>query len=142
MLDFMESSDYRNAIRNLHAKKSLGQSFLVNISIATMEAEYAKSMNVIELGPGLGILTKELCKTAKKVIAIEKDQRLFDMLSAEIQSPKLNLINNDFFLVDVSSLGKIDIMVSNIPYNLSSKLIYWLSVNKIPALICIQKEFA
>jgi 16S rRNA (adenine1518-N6/adenine1519-N6)-dimethyltransferase len=52
------------------------------------------------------------------------------------------LIGDDFFSVDFSELGRIDIMVSNIPYNLSSKVIYWLGGMNIPALICVQKEFA
>ncbi len=138
----METVNYRALVRSIGSRKSLGQCFLVNSSIATMESAYGKGLNVIELGPGLGILTKELCITAKRVVAIEKDSRLFDILKSTLESKKLKLINDDFFSVDVKKLGSIDIMVSNIPYNLSSKVIYWLSSNDIPALICIQKEFA
>ena len=76
------------------------------------------------------------------MIAIEKEPRLVERLEATLTSEKLMLIEDDFFSVDFSALGKIDIMVSNIPYNLSSKVIYWLSGMNIPALICVQKEFA
>lgn len=138
----MEGQNYRNIANSLGARRSLGQNFLVSEDIAAMEAEYAKGMNVVELGPGLGILTRALCKTAKRVIAIEKDERLFGILEKGISSRKLMLIRNDFFLVDSKELRDIDIMVSNIPYNLSSKVIYWLGTMRIPALICVQKEFA
>jgi 16S rRNA (adenine1518-N6/adenine1519-N6)-dimethyltransferase len=138
----MENLNYRTVIKSLGPHKALGQNFLISRDIAEMEAEYAKGLNALELGPGLGILTKELCESAKKVIAIEKDERLFNIISDEIQSKKLKLINNDFFLVDQSVFSGIDIMVSNIPYNLSSKVIYWLGKMNMPALICIQKEFA
>ncbi len=138
----MEGSEYRSIVKGLGAHKSFGQNFLVNASIAAMEAEYARGMNVIELGPGLGILTEELCRTAKRVTAIEKDDRLAEILRNRVESKRLKLINDDFFSIDYKSLGKIDIMVSNIPYNLSSKVIYWLGKSDIPALICVQKEFA
>lgn len=138
----MESSGYRSFVKAIGPRRSLGQNFLVSRDVAVMEAAYAKGMNVIELGPGLGILTNELCSTAKRVISIEKDLRLFNILKDEITSKNLTLINSDFFDVDYKKLGKIDIMVSNIPYSLSSKVIYWIGDSGIPALICVQKEFA
>ena len=138
----MDSINYYSIIRSIGARKSLGQHFLVNKEIAIMESEYARDLNVVELGPGLGILTRELCNTAKKVIAIEKDTRLFEILKNGVESEKLTIINDDFFSVDDKTLKKIDIMVSNIPYNLSSKVIYWLGNKNIPAVICVQKEFA
>lgn len=138
----MDNINYLNVAKAFKAKKSFGQNFLISEAIAEMEANYAKGLNVIELGPGFGILTRALCKTAKKVVAIEKDDNLFEILKTEIKSKKLNLVNADFFSIDDKELKNIDIMISNIPYNLSSKVIYWLSSKKIPAIICIQKEFA
>lgn len=138
----MEGIDYRSLAKGFGAKKSFGQNFLVSTEIAALEAQYGKELDVIELGSGLGILTKELCKTARKVISIEKDTKLFDYLSSEIKSKKLVLVCGDFFSVDVVALGNVDIMISNIPYNLSSKTIYWLGANHIPAVLCLQKEFA
>lgn len=140
--DFAKTSNHSSTASAFKPRKSLGQNFLVSRDIAIMEAKYAKGMNVLELGPGTGILTKELCKTAKHVIAIEKDARLAGMIATTLKNEKLTLIEADFFSVDFNALGKIDIMVSNIPYGLSSRVIYWLSDRNMPALICIQKEFA
>jgi 16S rRNA (adenine1518-N6/adenine1519-N6)-dimethyltransferase len=138
----MEESYYKNIAKGLGPRKYLGQNFLVNSGIAAMEAAYGDGQNVIELGPGLGILTRELCSRAKTVTSIEKDQRLYEILKNDIKSENLKLINDDFFNVDIKKLGKFDIMISNIPYSLSSKVIYWLASNGITALICVQKEFA
>ncbi|MGD0510375.1 MAG: 16S rRNA (adenine(1518)-N(6)/adenine(1519)-N(6))-dimethyltransferase RsmA [Candidatus Micrarchaeaceae archaeon] len=138
----MERSDYINVARNLGVHRSMGQNFLLNSEIAAMESNYGKGMTVIELGPGLGILTRELCRSAKKVIAVEKDERLFGMLGSELKSKKLRLIMGDFFEIDSSEFDGAQIMISNIPYELSSKVIYWLGSREIPALLCIQKEFS
>ena len=140
--DFTKAGNNSDAAGAFRPRRSLGQNFLVSREIAVMEAKYAKGMSVLELGPGKGILTRELCKTAKRVIAIEKDARLAGMLAAEIKNEKLTLMAADFFSTDFEALGRIDIMVSNIPYNLSSSVIYWLCDRKMPALICVQKEFA
>lgn len=138
----MDDSYYKSIARGIGTRKSLGQNFLVNSGIAAMEAAYGKGLNVIELGAGLGILTRELCITAKSVISVEKDPRLYGILKNEIKSKKLRLINDDFFDLELGGLGRIDIMISNIPYSLSSRVIYWLASNGIMALICVQKEFA
>ncbi len=126
---------------NHRALKKLGQNFLVNTDVAIAEAAHSYGMNVIELGPGYGILTRQLIKHAKKVVAVEKDTRLYTLLRTQIKSKKLTLINGDFFEVDVEKFGKPDIMISNIPYNLSSKTIDWLIQNRLQALLCLQKEF-
>lgn len=138
----MERSDYIHIARNLGVHKSMGQNFLLSNEIAAMESNYGKGLRVIELGPGLGILTRELCRSAKKVVAVEKDARLFEMLANELSSKKLKLIKGDFFEVDDAELNGAQIMISNIPYELSSKVIYWLSSREMPALLCLQKEFA
>ncbi len=135
-------SDYINFIEGTVPKKSLGQNFLRDNEIAKNEAEYGCNKNVIELGPGAGILTKQLCKSAKSVLAIEKDTRLYEFLKSKFDNYKnLKLINSDFFNYKLN-VKKFDIMISNIPYNLSSKTIEWLLKNKLPALLCVQKEFA
>jgi 16S rRNA (adenine1518-N6/adenine1519-N6)-dimethyltransferase len=124
--------------------KKLGQNFLINKSVAEAEAVHSDSKNILELGPGYGILTKELLKHAKSVVAVEKDNNLFNFLKTEIKSKKLHLLNMDFFNATPEQLmlDKIDIMISNIPYNLSSKTIEFLIKNKLEAVLCIQKEFA
>jgi 16S rRNA (adenine1518-N6/adenine1519-N6)-dimethyltransferase len=124
-------------------KKRLGQVFLVNGGIAIAEAVHGLGKNVLELGPGKGILTKELCNNAKKVVAVEKDSGLYTLLKHEIKSKNLILINKDFFKATEDEIGlkDTDIMISNIPYNLSSKTIEWLSRKRMQAVLCLQKEF-
>ncbi len=123
--------------------KSLGQNFLVNEGIARIEAEYARNRTVLEIGSGYGILTRELCITARRVVAVEKDLNLFSVLKAENNNRNLKLINADFFKADDAELEvkDIDILVSNIPYNLSSKVIEWVIEKGKEALLCMQKEF-
>lgn len=118
----------------------MGQNFLINRSIAEAEAAHAVGKTVLEIGPGRGILTEELCRVAKKVIAVEKDSRLYDLLSANLHYDNLQLINADF-IDEKDSLPKVDIVISNIPYSLSSSVIEWLSERRVKAVLCLQKEF-
>lgn len=127
----------------IRARKSLGQVFLISQHIAQAEAAHAIGKTVIEIGPGKAILTKELCKVAKRVIAVEKDRRIAAALERTMHSPKLKLINKDFFDAtdDELELDDADIVIANIPYMLSSKTIEWLSRNRMQAVLCLQKEF-
>ena len=124
-------------------KKKLGQVFLVNEHIAEIEAVHAEGKNVIELGPGRGILTRKLCEKAKFVLAVEKDEILYKILTVTMKDKNLKLINADFFKLGNEMLAKhkIDIMVANVPYNLSSKVIEFLIENRLQAVLCLQKEF-
>ncbi len=133
--------DYKKTINAISPYKRLGQNFLVNRNIAKSEANFGIGRSVLELGPGLGMLTRELCRVAKHVTAVERDKRLYEILSGSISSKKLELINADFFSVSGSKL-RADIMISNIPYNLSSKTVGWLGQVQMPAVLCLQKEFA
>lgn len=121
----------------------MGQVFLANPHIASIEAEHAAGRNVLEMGSGTGVLTRALLKRAKKVVAVEKDSRLYNFLRAEIKSSKLKLINKDFFDATDEELGldTTDIMIANVPYSLSSKTIEWLSGKRMQAVLCLQKEF-
>ncbi len=122
--------------------KALGQSFLINEKIVKAEAAHSDGKIVLEIGPGYGILTGELCKKAKKVIAVEKDENLY-MLLKGMKCKNLNLINKDFFKLspDEIDIESVDIMIANIPYALSSKIIEWLGENGLEAVLCLQKEF-
>ncbi|MGA3021109.1 MAG: 16S rRNA (adenine(1518)-N(6)/adenine(1519)-N(6))-dimethyltransferase RsmA [Candidatus Micrarchaeales archaeon] len=127
----------------LRPLKSLGQNFLVNRSVAEAEAEHAAGKNVLELGPGYGMLTEELCRKAKRVVAVEIDRNLFTMLKHDMHEKNLALINNDFFKAGKSELklDDTDIMIANVPYKLSSKVIDFLLDHKLEAVLCLQKEF-
>ena len=137
----MENLNYKELIKGMHPIKRLGQNFLINNGVAKTEANFGIDRTVIELGPGFGMLTKELCKVAERVLSIEKDRRLYEFLEENIKSRKLELVNEDFFKVRSAKLKGADIMISNIPYNLSSKVIGWLGSAQMPGVLCLQKEF-
>jgi 16S rRNA (adenine1518-N6/adenine1519-N6)-dimethyltransferase len=137
----MDFDEYNSAVKTVKVSKRLGQNFLMDIGVARAEAEYARDRVVIELGAGMGVLTSELCLVAKKVIAVEYDRRLFELLQQRLNNQNLTLLNGDFFEIGEKSFKGADIMVSNIPYNLSSKVLMWLSRKSMPAVLCLQKEF-
>ncbi|MEM0201044.1 MAG: 16S rRNA (adenine(1518)-N(6)/adenine(1519)-N(6))-dimethyltransferase RsmA [Candidatus Micrarchaeaceae archaeon] len=128
---------------NIKANKKLGQNFLTNKNVAFAEAAHGEDKIVLEIGPGKGILTEELCNVAKQVIAVEKDDRLYNYLNSSLQRNNLTIINKDFFdcTDEELNLNKLDILIANIPYNLSSKVISWLYLHKLEAVLCLQKEF-
>ena len=81
--------------------KSLGQNFLINPSVCPKMAYYSDVENngVIEVGPGIGVLTNELAKSAKKVVSIELDKRLMPVLNETLSEyDNVKIINNDIYL--------------------------------------------
>jgi len=132
-----------NDFIGVRSKKKLGQVFLVNEKVAEAEAAHCYGKVVLEVGPGLGMLTRALCSNAKKVIAVEKDYALYMTLKHEIGVKNIHLINKDFMKTTDDEIGlkEIDILISNIPYNLSSSIIEWLAQKKMQAVLCLQKEF-
>ncbi len=133
--------EYITAVRNVKSHKRLGQNFLICPKVAKAEAAHAHGKQVLEIGPGLGFLTEELCKAAKKVIAIEKDPRMSEMLRARVQHSNLEVIDADFLDVSARVSKKADILIANIPYNISSKVVEWATANTLESVICLQKEF-
>lgn len=130
----------------IRLKKSLGQNFLVDKNIIRKEAELARikpDETILEIGPGVGFLTGELLSRAKKLIAIELDKNLAEILEkevqGEIQKGRLQIICADALAID---FPEFDRCVSNIPYEISSKIILKLGKCKKPAVLIIQKEFA
>ncbi|MEM3791512.1 MAG: 16S rRNA (adenine(1518)-N(6)/adenine(1519)-N(6))-dimethyltransferase RsmA [Candidatus Micrarchaeaceae archaeon] len=121
-----------------------GQHFLKSERVAEIEAVYGEGKNVLEIGAGKGMLTKALCRVANKVVAVEKDFRLYCMLKYGLFFSNLKLLHGDFFKMsrEELELDKVDIIISNIPYSLSTKTIEFIIKNKKRALLCIQKEFA
>jgi 16S rRNA (adenine1518-N6/adenine1519-N6)-dimethyltransferase len=126
---------------NFRYKKSMGQNFLIDKPTAIIESELARGRNVVELGPGAGALTAELCKTASRILAIEIDGRLFAYLNESLHCNKLKLVNSDFFKLDRSSFAGYDMLVSNVPYHLSGKVLSWIIDNRMEAVLCLQEEF-
>lgn len=134
------------------AKKSLGQNFLMHARIAeriAMTAELTPETIVFEVGPGTGMLTRELLKLARKVIAIEADYELFEKLqtdfSTEISEGHLELLYGDVRTFDTTTLPKGYVFVANIPYYLTGELfrMFLESANQPRSMtLLVQKEVA
>jgi 16S rRNA (adenine1518-N6/adenine1519-N6)-dimethyltransferase len=132
--------------------KRLGQNFLIDKKVLRkiVEAsEISKKDTVLEVGAGIGNLTLELAKKAKKVIAIEKDKRMIEILKENLKDFKnVEIIEGDIretFLTIVQNVARDYKIVGNIPYYLTSYLIRkFLETKKRPKLIVlmVQKEVA
>jgi len=132
--------------------KRLGQNFLFDKKVLkkiVKEAELSKKEIVLEIGPGIGNLTKELAKEAKKVIAIEKDKRMVEILKKELKNlDNVEIIEGDARekIEEIAKrIGKNYKIVANIPYYLTSFLIRKiLELKNKPKLIVlmVQKEVA
>lgn len=133
--------------------KALGQNFLVNPSVCPRMAENCgadKETGVIEVGPGIGVLTNELAKVAKKVVAIELDKRLLPVLKETLADhDNVKVINDDVLKVDLHKLiaeefPNMNVVVcANLPYYITSPVIMKLLEEKLPIsalTVMVQKE--
>lgn len=131
-----------NKIDDITLYKKKGQHILMDEEIIHRQISYAevsKSETVLEIGPGFGALTFKLAKKAKKVLAIERDQRLFLFLKEKIPE-NVDLICADVLKID---LPEFDVVVSNLPYKISSPITFkLLSHDFNRAILMYQKEFA
>ena len=131
----------------IKAKKSLGQNFLIdkNIINKIINTIEITNNNIIEIGPGLGALTEKILeKKPNKLIIIEKDFELYKKLLVKFNKKKIKIINDDALLYDFSNLKNYK-LISNLPYNISSKFllkIIKLNKNFIDLVCMIQSEFA
>lgn len=132
--------------------KSLGQNFLINPDVPVRIAENAaidKDTTVIEIGPGIGCLTKELSLRAKDVFAIEIDKRLIPVLEETLADcGNVTVINQDVLKTDLKKLceGKEKVCVcANLPYYITTPIIMSLLEQRLPLkriTVMIQKEVA
>ena len=110
----------------IKAKKSLGQNFLndQNILKKIIDSTTIKNKIIMEVGPGTGNLTSLiLSKCPKKVIGIEKDDNLIEILSSKFKE-KLVLINEDILKINEKKMFKEKVIVfGNLPYNISTKIL-------------------
>jgi len=130
------------------AKKHLGQNFLFDPSILKRIVDAAKITGddtVVEIGPGLGTLTKMLSIAAKKVIAIELDYELYERLRHELKEYKnIEFIHGDALKYPYERLESFKV-VANIPYYITTPIIFRLieaRKNLRSMTITIQKEVA
>ena len=129
-------------------KKSLSQNFLIdkNISKKIVDQTDVKGNYILEIGPGYGFLTDSiLAKKPKKIYLIEKDYNLKKILIKKYKNnKKVNIIGDDILLTNLNKYKKL-IIISNLPYNISSKIILYLfsykkNINEM--ILMIQKEMS
>lgn len=135
--------------------KSLGQNFLVNPNVCPKMADEAvqkKSDCVIEIGPGIGILTKELALRAKRVLSVEIDERLLPVLEETLgEFDNVEILHGDILKLDINKLleekfpGEDVVVCANLPYYITSPVImhFLESRSTIKSLtFMVQKEAA
>ena len=132
--------------------KKLGQNFLINEGVfkkIIKAASLSKNDLVLEIGPGIGNLTLELAKTTKKVIAIEKDKKMCEILKDVLESwniKNVKIIKKDILKLDLKPYTlKPYKIVANLPYYITSPVIRkFLELKKPPELMVfmVQKEVA
>ncbi len=132
-------------------EKYLGQRFILSkkaLIQMVAAAEIKKNDTIIEIGPGLGTLTQELAKTGAKIIAIEKDPKMINILEETLAGHKnIKIVQADarqLLTLRIDGLKRYKI-VANLPYNIATFLIrQWLELKNPPKLmvLMIQKEVA
>ena len=135
--------------------KSLGQNFIINPGICPKMAELGNAkpgFGILEIGTGVGVLTKELAKRAEKVAAVELDEKLFPILEETLSEfENLKIIHADSLKYDLKKLiqeefdGLEAAVCANLPYYITSPLIMKLLEEKLPVktiTVMVQKEAA
>lgn len=136
-------------------KKSLGQNFLIDPEVCPAMAENSadSETGVLEIGPGIGVLTVECAKVAKRVVAIELDKRLESVLNTTLAPyPNASVIFGDALKLDLAAIIKENfsdckrvVVCANLPYYITSPIIMKLLESKLPIdsiTVMVQKEAA
>lgn len=138
-----------------HFSKALGQNFIINPTVCPRMAEMCGvdgESGVIEVGPGIGVLTAELAKRAKKVVSVELDKRLLPILGETLADfDNVKIINDDILKIDLKKLiaeefAGMDVYIcANLPYYITSPVIMALLEGNLPVkalTVMVQKEAA
>lgn len=155
----MDLCDYNSVKRILsrHSftfSKSLGQNFLIDGEVCPTMVRYLgadSETGVIEIGPGIGVLTKELCRAAGKVVAFELDRRLLSVLDETLaEFDNVEIINEDIMHTNLNSVieekfkGFTSVKVcANLPYYITSPIIMSLLESRLnidEIVVMVQKE--
>ncbi|USG68299.1 16S rRNA (adenine(1518)-N(6)/adenine(1519)-N(6))-dimethyltransferase RsmA [Brevibacillus ruminantium] len=137
-------------------KKSLGQNFLIDTNILhniVDAADLDQSKAVVEVGPGIGALTEQLCRAAGRVVAIEIDQRLLPILGDTLAPyDNVEVVHGDVLELDLKALFRDKLagyekasVVANLPYYVTTPILMKLLEERLPLeniVVMIQKEVA
>lgn len=134
-------------------KKGLGQNFLTSRAVLEKIVEAAEvDDGVVEVGPGFGVLTSELADTGKKVVSIEIDERLLEVLDFTLSEyDNVKIVNEDILKLDLKKLiaeefnGQAVSIAANLPYYITTPIITKLLEDKLPIkniVVMVQKEVA
>ncbi|QQR52465.1 ribosomal RNA small subunit methyltransferase A [bacterium] len=148
-MDLSRIEDVRTALKlaGIRPNKALGQHFLVDA--ASLESIMAaakpdKNDTVLEIGPGLGVMTQPLTRQAGQVVAVETDPILADLLRRDAPA-NLKVVEQDFLLFDLTALPSGYKVIANLPYYLTSKIMRLLLESSNPPSVMsvlVQKEVA
>jgi 16S rRNA (adenine1518-N6/adenine1519-N6)-dimethyltransferase len=143
-MDLLPETKRLLRLYRIFPKKRLGQNFVVNSNLLQQMISYtgiSKEDVVLEVGAGLGFLTRLLSKTCKRVITIEIDPKLVEILQSQLHDlSNVNLIEGDILSTPVPKFDKV---VSTPPYSISSPLLFWLLEKRFDyAVLTFQEEFA
>lgn len=135
--------------------KALGQNFLINPSVCPRMAQECGAdaeTGVLEVGPGIGVLTVELAARAKKVVAVELDDRLLPVLAETLaEHPNASVVHGDILKLDLRELierefaGMNVVVCANLPYYITSPVIMRFLEERLPIralTVMVQKEAA
>lgn len=143
------------SLNHTRPKKQLGQNFLVNpevLNIILEAGEVTARDTVIEIGAGLGYLTDVLARRAKRVIAVEVDELLYNALAAQFSvNSQVELLNVDILKLELNSLLEPDNtsdaykVIANLPYSITTPILWKLLAHQRQLHSCVlmmQKEVA
>lgn len=138
---------------NFKFSKSLGQNFLIDSNIIDKilsGARITRGDNIIEVGPGIGTLTREMGKIAEKVVAIEIDRNLIPILKDTLSDlDNTEVVNQDILKVDIQELVKDKLnggpvkLVANLPYYITTPIVMKFLEEDIPVtdiVVMVQKK--
>ena len=157
MIDLSNPAVVRGILERhgLRLSKGLGQNFLINPTVCPRMAEAsgaAETGGVLEIGPGIGVLTRELARVSRKVVAVELDQRLLPVLGETLgDCPNVELVQGDIMKLDLHRLvrekfeGKRICVCANLPYYITSPVVMSLLESGLPlssVTVMVQREAA
>ena len=138
-----------------HFSKALGQNFIIDPDVCPRMAEECgagSESGVLEVGPGIGVLTAELAKVARKVVSVELDKRLLPILEDTLSDfDNVEIVYGDILKLDIRELieekfSGMDVYIcANLPYYITSPVIMTLLENNLPVksiTVMVQKEAA